>query len=147
MLDAGIPVGAGTDGTRVGSYNPWPALYWLVSGKTVGGTQLAAKANRLSRDEALRLFTVGSAWFTQEDDVKGRIAQGQYADFVVLTEDYFSVPEERIKRIESVLTVVGGKIVHASAPFNDLAPPALPPVSPAWSPVAHLGGVQNSEKQ
>lgn len=142
MLEMGIPVGAGTDSTRVSSYNPWPALYWLVSGKTVGGTQLFAEDNKLSRGEALRLFTVGSAWFSQEEGVKGRIAPGQYADFAVLSEDYFSVPEERIKDIESVLTVVGGKVVHAAAPFDDIAPPALPPVSPAWSPVAHFGGYQ-----
>lgn len=146
MLEMGIPVGAGTDGTRVGSYNPWPTLYWLVTGKTIGGKQLAAKDNMLSREEALRLFTVGSAWFSQEEDVKGRIAPGQFADFVLLTEDYFSVPEARIKNIESVLTVVGGKIVHAAAPFEKLAPPALPPASPEWSPVAHFGGYQNPER-
>lgn len=146
MLDMGIPVGAGTDGTRVGSYNPWPALYWLVTGKTVGGTQIFADDNKLSRDEALRLFTVGSAWFSQEEKVKGRIAVGQYADFALLTEDYFSVPDERIKKLESVLTAVGGKIVYAVAPFQDAAPPPLPPVSPAWSPVARFGGYQNTGK-
>ena len=140
MLRMGIPVGAGTDGTRVSSYNPWPSLYWLVSGKTVGGTLLSADDNKLSREEALRLFTVGSAWFSQEENVKGRIAPGQYADFAVLTANYFSVPEEQIKNLESVLTVVGGKVVYAAAPFQDLAPPPLPPVSPAWSPVAHFGG-------
>ncbi len=146
MLEMGIPVGAGSDGTRVASYNPWPALYWLVSGKTVGGTQILADENKLSRNAALRLFTVGSAWFSQEETVKGRIAPGQYADFALLTEDYFSVPEERIKNIESVLTVVGGKIVYAAAPFQDAAPPPLPPVIPSWSPVAHFGGYQNVEK-
>jgi predicted amidohydrolase YtcJ len=146
MLDMGIPVGAGSDGTRVASYNPWPALYWLVSGKTVGGTQIFTDENKLSRHAALRLFTVGSAWFSQEETVKGRIAPGQYADFALLTEDYFSVPEERIKNIESVLTVVGGKIVYAAAPFQDAAPPPLPPVIPSWSPVAHFGGYQNAEK-
>lgn len=146
MLQMGIPVGAGTDGTRVGSYNPWPTLYLFVSGKTVGGTQIFADDNKLSREEALRLFTVGSAWFSQEENAKGRIAPGQYADFAVLTEDYFSVPEERIKRLESVLTVVGGKIVYAAAPFQYAAPPPLPPVSPAWSPVAHFGGYQNPER-
>ena len=146
MLEMGIPVGAGSDGTRVASYNPWLALYWLVSGKTVGGTHILADENKLSRHAALRLFTVGSAWFSQEETVKGRIAPGLYADFALLTEDYFSVPEERIKNIESVLTVVGGDIVYAAAPFQDAAPPALPPVSPAWSPVAHFGGYQISEK-
>jgi predicted amidohydrolase YtcJ len=147
MLEMGIPIGAGTDGTRVSSYNPWPSLYWLVSGKTVGGTQLFANDNKLSREEALRLFTVGSAWFSQEEDVKGRIAPGQYADFAVLSEDYFTVPEEQIKNIESVLTMVGGKVVYATEPFQDLAPPPLPPVSPAWSPVAHFGGYQNQKAE
>ena len=126
MLEMGIPVGAGTDGTRVSSYNPWPALYWLVSGKTMGGTQLFADDNRLSREEALRLFTVGSAWFSQEEPVKGRIAPGQYADFAVLSDDYFTVPEERIKDIESVLTVVGGKVVYAAKPFETPGPAAAP---------------------
>ncbi len=143
MLTMGIPVGAGTDGTRVSSYNPWPSLYWLVSGKTVGGMQLFADDNRLTREEALRLFTVGSAWFSQEEDSKGRIAPGMAADFALLSEDYFSVPEERIKSIESVLTVVDGKVVYAAEPFaalgDGLEPPLLPPVSPAWSPVAHFG--------
>jgi predicted amidohydrolase YtcJ len=143
MLQMGIPVGAGTDGTRVSSYNPWPSLYWLVSGKTVGGMQLFADDNKLSREEALRLFTVGSAWFSQEETVKGRIAPGQYADFAVLSDDYLTVPEEQIKDIESLLTVVAGKVVYTAKPFDAFAPPALPAVSPAWSPVAHFGGYQH----
>jgi hypothetical protein len=146
MLEMGIPVGAGTDGTRVSSYNPWPSLYWLVSGKTIGGTPLFADDNKLSREEALRLFTVGSAWFSQEEDVKGRIAPGQYADFAVLSDDYLAVPEEQIKHIESLLTVVAGKVVYAAKPFDAFAPPALPAVSPAWSPVAHFGGYQHPQK-
>jgi predicted amidohydrolase YtcJ len=145
MLEMGIPVGAGSDGTRVASYNPWLTLYWLVSGKTVGGTQVFADDNKLSRGAAVRLYTVGSAWFSQEETVKGRIAPGQYADFAILTEDFFSVPEERIRNIESVLTAVGGKIVFAAAPFLDAAPPPLPPVIPTWSPVAHFGGYRNAE--
>ncbi len=146
MLDMGIPVGAGTDGTRVSSYNPWPSLYWLVTGKTVGGTQLFADDNRLSREDALRLFTEGSAWFSQEEKVKGRIAPGQYADFAVLSDDYFTVPEEQIKDLQSVLAVVSGKVVYAAEPFETFAPPALPPISPAWSPVAHFGGYQHPKK-
>lgn len=144
MLAMGVPVGAGTDGTRVSSYNPWPALQWLVSGKTVGGMQLFADDNKLTRDEALALFTVGSAWFSQEETIKGRIAPGQYADFAVLSADYFGVPEEQIDELESVLTVVGGNVVHASGPFEALAPPPLPPVSPAWCPVAHFGEHQRA---
>jgi hypothetical protein len=142
MLEAGIPVGAGTDATRVASYNPWISLYWMVTGRTVGSTQLAAPENRLSREEALRLYTVGTAWFSGEEDVKGRIAPGQFADFAILSADYMTVPEEQIRRIESVLTVTGGDIVYSAAPFATFAPEPLPPVSPAWSPVAAFGGFQ-----
>jgi predicted amidohydrolase YtcJ len=142
MLDAGLNVGAGTDATRVASYNPWISLYWMVTGKTVGGLQLASPENRLSREEALRLYTVGSAWFTGEDDVKGRIAPGQLADFAILSADYMMVPEEQIRRIESVLTVTGGDVVYSAGPFAAFAPEPLPAVSPAWSPVAAFGGYQ-----
>lgn len=139
LVDSGIPVGAGTDATRVSSYNPWLSLYWMVAGKTVGGTRLYPKSNCLSREEALRLYTVGSAWFSGEDGIKGRIAPGQLADLTVLSDDYFSVAEERIKHIESVLTMVDGRVTYAAQEFSDLDP-ELPAVSPAWSPVAHFGG-------
>ncbi len=139
MLDAGIPVGAGTDATRVATYNPWVALHWLISGKTVGGATIASAANRLDRREALRLYTAGSAWFSAEEDRKGTIAVGRFADLAVLTADYFSVPESEVPSIESVLTVVAGRIVHAAAEFENLAPP-LPPASPDWSPVRAFGG-------
>jgi predicted amidohydrolase YtcJ len=142
LVDAGIPVGGGTDATRPASYNPWISLSWMVTGKTVGGTQISAPASRLSRTEALRLYTAGSAWFSGEEDVKGRIAPGQYADFAVLSADYLSVPEEQITAIESVLTVTGGDVVYAAAPFEAFSPAPLPPVSPSWSPVAILGGYQ-----
>ena len=139
MLQAGIPVGAGTDATRVASYNPWVSLYWLVTGNTVGGTSMYTESNRLNREEALRLFTQGSSWFSSESGKKGAIAPGQLADLVVLTDDYFSVAEEQIKSLESVLTVVGGKIVHATEEFVSLAPPEIP-VLPEWSPVRVFGG-------
>ncbi len=139
MLEMDIPVGAGTDATRVASYNPFVALYWLVSGKTVGGTALYTEQNRLSRMEALRLYTVGSSWFSSEEGQKGAISPGQLADLAVLSDDFFSIPEQRIKSLESVLTVVGGKIVYASDEFRDLALPLLP-VLPEWSPVATYGG-------
>jgi hypothetical protein len=139
MLELGIPVGAGTDGTRVSSYNPFVSLYWLVTGKTVGGTALYPESNRLDRLEALQLYTVGSSWFSSEDGKKGSIVPGQFADLSVLSGDYFSVPEEEIKRLESVLTVVGGRIVFASGDFKELDPPPLP-VSPHWSPVKTYGG-------
>jgi predicted amidohydrolase YtcJ len=139
MLEAGVPVGMGTDATRVASYNPWTCLSWLVTGKTVGGTALYPEQNLLTREEALRLFTTGSAWFSGEDDKKGRIAAGQYADVAVLSDDFLAVAPEKIRGIESVLTVVGGAIRFAASPFEDLAPPALP-VLPEWSPVAKFGG-------
>src|SRR5262245_47120876 len=135
MLAAGLPVAAGTDATRVASYNPFVSLYWLVTGKTVGGTQLYGDANRLDRMAALRLWTVGSAWFSGEDDKKGRLAPGQLADLAVLSGDYFSVPDDEIKRLESVLTLVGGQPVHGAGAFASLAPPDLKP-SPGWSPAA-----------
>ena len=143
MLKMGVPVGAGTDATRVSSYNPWLSLYWLVSGKTVGGTALYPEDNRLERMEALRLYTVGSSWFSSDEAKKGAIVPGQLADLAVLSADYFSVPEEEIKRIESVLTIAGGKIVYGNEEFSKLAPPPLP-VSPDWSPVKGYGGYARS---
>src|SRR5438876_3240348 len=125
MLELGIPVGAGTDATRVASYNPWVSLYWLATGKTVGGVSMYPDKNCLSREEALRLYTQGSSWFSNERGKKGALAVGQLADFAALTDDYFSVPEESIKSIESVLTLVGGKIVHATEEFASHAPPAI----------------------
>lgn len=139
MLDMGVPVGVGTDGTRVASYNPWTSLYWLVAGKTVGGTSLYPERKLLSREEALRLYTSGSAWFSREEHAKGRIANGQLGDLAVLSDDYFNVPVEQIRGIESVLTIVDGRIAHASGPFAAWAPPAIP-VLPDWSPVSRFGG-------
>jgi hypothetical protein len=142
MLQAGVPVGAGTDATRVASYNPFVSLYWLVAGRTVGGAQIYSQANRMSREEALRLWTHGSAWFSDEQARKGTLEAGKLADLAVLSADFFSVAEEQIKSLESVLTLLGGKPVHAAGEFSDLAPPPLP-VVPEWSPVAHYGGYHN----
>ncbi len=139
MLETGVPVGLGTDATRVASYNPWTALYWLVSGRTVGGMQMYDVNARLDRDTALMLWTRGSAWFSTEQDKKGQIMAGQLADIAVLSKDYFSVAEEEIKGIESVLTMVDGKIVYSAGAFSNHAPPAIP-VLPEWSPVASVGG-------
>ena len=137
MLAEGVPVGAGTDATRVASYNPWTALYWMVSGKTVGGLELYPQG--LPRDTALQLFTHGSAWFSSEQGKKGQIKVGQLADLTALSADFFSVEEEAIKWLESVLTVVGGEVVYAAAEFDKLGPPQLP-VMPDWSPVAKVPG-------
>lgn len=134
MLAAELPVGAGTDATRVASYDPWVALYWLTTGKTVGGLALYEEDNLLDRETALRLWTKGSAWFSGEDDVKGSLAPGQYADLAVLSADYLEVPAGKIRQIVSELTIVGGQVVYAAGPFRDMDPP-LPPASPDWSPV------------
>ncbi|MBI5582053.1 MAG: amidohydrolase [Deltaproteobacteria bacterium] len=139
MLELGIPVGAGTDATRVSSYNPFVALYWLISGRTIGGTAIYPESNRLDRLEALRLYTLGSSWFSSEDGKKGSIVPGQLADLSVLSADYFSIPEEQIKRLESVLTVIGGRIVFAAGDFKEFDPPPLP-IGPYWSPVKTYGG-------
>jgi hypothetical protein len=146
MLEMGVPVGAGTDATRVSSYNPFLSLYWLVTGKTIGGLSLYPEKNRLARAKALELYTVGSSWFSTEDDKKGSLAQGQLADLAVLSSDYFSIPEEEIKNLESVLTIVGGKVVYAAGEFSSMAPPELP-VSPDWSPVKKYGGYAQSEEE
>jgi predicted amidohydrolase YtcJ len=146
MLEMGVPVGAGTDATRVSSYNPFLSLYWLVTGKTIGGLSLYPEKNRLDRAKALELYTVGSSWFSTEDGKKGSLAQGQLADLAVLSSDYFSIPEEEIKNLESLLTIVGGKVVYAAGEFSGMAPPELP-VSPDWSPVKEYGGYMQSEEQ
>ena len=139
MLAAELRVGLGTDATRVASYNPWTALYWLVSGRTVGGMAMYDDSARLDRETALMLWTQGSAWFSTEQGKKGQIKVGQLADLAVLSQDYFSVPEEQIKGIESVMTVVDGKVVYAAGSFSPLAPPPLP-VLPEWSPVTQVPG-------
>jgi len=142
LLEAGVPVGLGTDGTRVSSYNPWPSLYWAMTGKTAGGLQIWQDRDRLSRYQALKLMTTGSAWMSGEEKLKGTLARGQYADLVVLPKDVFTMDVEGVKRLESVLTIVNGKVVYGAGPYQPLAP-ALPPVAPAWSPVGAYGGYQN----
>jgi predicted amidohydrolase YtcJ len=146
MLEIGVPVGAGTDATRVSSYNPYLSLYWLITGKTIGGLDLYPEENRLDRAEALKLYTIGSSWFSTEDGKKGALAPGQLADLAVLSADYFSIPDEEIKQLESVLTMVGGKIVYATEEFSKLAPPALP-VSPSWSPIKEYGGYARGQRE
>ncbi|KQV86265.1 amidohydrolase [Massilia sp. Root351] len=142
MLEMKVPVGLGTDGTRVSSYGPWPSVYWAVTGKTAGGLSLWQPKDILSRYEALKLMTSGSAWMSGEEKVKGTLAKGQYADLVILPQDYFSMPVEQIKNLESALTVVNGKVVYAGKEFGQYAQP-VPDVSPDWSPVKYYGGYQN----
>jgi len=140
MLELGIPVGLGTDGTRVASYNPWIALYWITTGKTVGGTQVMAKENTLDREKALQLCTYGGYNLIKETS-KGKIEKGYYADLVILDKDYFSVSDEEIKSITSKLTIVDGKVVYGDNDYSNIAPKPLA-VIPEWSPVKYYGGYQ-----
>lgn len=139
MLEMGVPVGAGTDATRVASFNPFVSLYWLVAGKTIGGLKLYDDHARLTRAEALQLYTQGSSWFSTEDGTKGGLYPGQLADFAVLSADYFSIDEEQIRSLESLLTVVGGRVVYAAEAFAPLGPPDLP-ATLDWAPTRHYGG-------
>lgn len=146
ILAAGVPLGAGTDATRVASYNPWVSLYWLVTGRTLGGTSLYPKENRLDRLTALRLWTEANTWFSNEEGKKGAIKVGQLADIAVLSADYMSVPEQQIRDLTSVLTILGGNVVHGDGPYSKLAPP-LPPASPSWSPVNVYGGYYRRDRK
>jgi predicted amidohydrolase YtcJ len=134
MLEMGVPVGAGTDATRVASYNPFVSLYWMSTGKTMGGLSLYPNSALLTREEALRLYTQGSTWMSREEGKRGAIVVGQLADMAVLSADYFSIPDEEIKSLESVLTILGGKPVYAAEEFKPFDPSDLP-VMPDWSPV------------
>lgn len=139
MLDSGVNVSAGTDATRVASYNPWVSLSWLISGQTVGGMQLYDQDNLLDRETALRMWTEKVAWFTNEEGQRGRIEEGHLADFIVPNKDFFNVAENEIPFLTSDLTVVGGKPVFGAGEFSDYDSP-IPPAMPDWSPVNKYGG-------
>jgi len=145
MLEMGLPVGGGTDGTRVASYHPWTSVWWMVTSKTVGGTTLQSRDLCLSREEALRRITHGSAWFSNEEHRKGMLKPSFLADFAVLNEDYFSVDDDEIRSLESVLTVLNGQPVYGREEFAkyDIE---IPPVSPNWSPMNKYLGYDNSAK-
>ncbi|MBS0339107.1 MAG: amidohydrolase [Proteobacteria bacterium] len=140
MLEKGVKVSAGTDATRVASYNPWVSLSWLVTGKTVGGLQITPQRNLLDREQALRLWTEKGTWFSNEEGKKGQIAVGQFADLLVPDRDYFACPESEIADITSLLTMVGGKVVWGAGPFAKNDEGSVPPAMPDWSPVRRFGG-------
>lgn len=143
ILESGVKVSAGTDATRVASYDPRGCLSWLVTGKTLGGTALYPERNLLDRETALRMWTEYTTWFSNEEGKKGRIEVGQLADLAVLDRDFMTVPEAEIRNTQSLLTVVGGKPVYAAGEFADLDPP-LPPAMPDWSPVRTFGGYRKT---
>ena len=95
------------------SYNPFIALQWLLDGKTVDGLDFGQISERPTREEALDLYTINSAWFTFESNLRGRLEEGYKADLVVLNQDYFVIPIDQISKIKSVLTIVNGQIVYS----------------------------------
>jgi predicted amidohydrolase YtcJ len=117
MLTRGVPVGGGTDGAWLSGANPWTALRWFTTGTTLGGLEMWRPEDRLDRTLALRLFTGGSAWFTGEQRRRGALEPGMLADFAVLSADYFTVPEAELPDLESLLTVVGGRVVYEGGPY------------------------------
>lgn len=145
ILKGGVPVGAGTDMSRVSSYNPWACLRWLVTGKGEGGAPLLSPQTRLDRETALRIWC-DNAWFSREQNRKGRLAPGLLADFALLSEDYFTVDPDRIADLESVLTVVNGTVVHAAAEHAPLDP-RLPELDAKWSPVLHYTSWRGLERR
>jgi len=147
MLEMGAKVSAGTDATRVASYNPWVSLSWLITGKTVGGLQLYPQRNCLDRETALRMWTENVTWFSNEEGRKGRIAVGQLADLVVPDRDFFACPESDIADTTALLTVVGGKVVYGAGDFAGHDEGRLPPAMPDWSPVRRFGGYGNWGEQ
>jgi predicted amidohydrolase YtcJ len=114
----GVAIGAGTDAHRVASYNPFTALQWFLDGKTVAGVAIRGPEETPSRIEALRLYTLGSAWFSFDETQRGSLETGKLADLAVLSKDYMTVPVDQVGGIESLLTMVGGKIVYAAAPYR-----------------------------
>jgi len=121
-LRLGLHIGGGTDANRVMSYNPFVSLKWMTDGRTVDGMTTRRASELVSREEALRLYTKGSAWFTFDDDKRGTLEPGRLADLAVLDKDYLTVPADELGSLTSLLTMVGGKIVYAAEPFAALAP-------------------------
>ncbi|WP_142846159.1 amidohydrolase [Telmatospirillum sp. J64-1] len=140
MLEKGINLSAGTDATRVASYNPWVSLSWMITGKTVGGLRLYPQRNCLDRETALRMWTEKVAWFSNEEGKRGRIEKGHFADLFIPDKDFFSCAEDEISFLTSDLTMVGGKVVYGAGDFSDLDETELPPAMPDWSPVRRYKG-------
>lgn len=140
MLSKGIRVSAGTDATRVASYNPWVSLAWLINGKTVAGLRIYPQRNCLDRETALRMWTEKVAWFSNEEGKRGHIAVEQFADLMVPDRDFFACASDEIAHITSHLTIVGGRVVYGAGEFGHLDDHVPPPAMPDWSPVRQFGG-------
>ena len=120
LLESGIKMGAGTDGGVVGPLNPWLCIYYMVTGKDAGG-EVIIPGQQIGRKDALRLYTAANAWFNFEENAMGSIEAGKLADLVVLDKPYLTIGDEEIKQMKPLLTMVGGRVVHARAPYEALA--------------------------
>jgi predicted amidohydrolase YtcJ len=118
-LDAGLPVSGGTDASVV-PYPPLWVIYHFVTRQTISGRELGPD-QKISREDALRLVTRNHAYLTFEEDTKGIIAPGRFADMVVLAEDIMTVPVKRIEQMNVLMTMVGGKPVYRHADFAKLS--------------------------
>jgi predicted amidohydrolase YtcJ len=116
IVDSGIHVGGGSDATVSHGMNPWESLYYMTTGKNVRGDVVNGDQT-ITRLEALKLYTIGSAWFSHDENDLGTIEVGKHADFAVLSDNYLTIPEEEIVDLSSVLTIVGGNVVHANSEF------------------------------
>jgi predicted amidohydrolase YtcJ len=144
LVDSGVNVAMSTDAFRAATFNPWVGISWMVTGKSVSGSEVLARDNRLTRAEALEMFTRRAAWFMHAESELGMVAPGHLADFVLLDKDYFTVPEAQIKSVSSVLTVMDGRVVFGAKDYAALSP-RLPAVLPSWSPVKYFGGYYQGE--
>jgi predicted amidohydrolase YtcJ len=111
IVDSGINTGMSSDGMQIAPMNPWIHMYFATTGINARGVVINPN-QQITRQEALRLYTRDNGWFVREENELGSIEAGKLADLVVLDRDYFAVPNEELKRIRSVLTIVGGNIVH-----------------------------------
>jgi predicted amidohydrolase YtcJ len=144
LVDSGVPLVMTTDAFRVASFNPWIGISWMTTGRSVSGAEILAKNNRLTREEALRLFTVAPTWVEDQEREMGKIIPGHFADFVLLNKDYFTIPDDEIKTISSLLTVVDGRVVFGADEYSSLSP-KLPETLPVWSPFKYFGGYYNTK--
>jgi predicted amidohydrolase YtcJ len=113
IVAAGIPAGGGTDAPVV-DWNPFESMWWMTTRNIFiqGRTEVLGADEAISREQALRLYTVGSAGVAFAEDRLGSLAPGKLADLAVLSDDFLTVPDDRLRNIQSVMTMVGGKIVH-----------------------------------
>jgi predicted amidohydrolase YtcJ len=120
LIDSGVRVGGGSDGARISTLNPWPMIYYMITGLSSAG-EMVNEGQQISREEAIRLYSEANGWFAKEESDLGSIEPGKFGDVVVLDRDFFdprAVPNDAVRKMKSLLTVVGGKVVHSAGPFS-----------------------------